>query len=64
MPVTIATADGKKTVRVNERKAPSIDEAFVSLGEYSLSEQTTITITNTDTDGYVVVDAVRLLVKD
>jgi hypothetical protein len=56
--------DGKDSnvVHVNEQE-PSGQQ---SLGRYALpvGHHTTITVTNTDTDGYVVVDGVQLLRKD
>jgi hypothetical protein len=60
VPVTVSV-DGKgtKDVRVNEQE-PSGRQ---SLGEFDLptGHHTTVTVTNTDTDGYVVVDGVQLL---
>jgi hypothetical protein len=62
-PVTITTPRGSTTVRVNQRTAPEIDRLFHSLGTFELpaGRQTTITVDNTGTDGYVVVDAVQCL---
>ena len=66
VPATIESTIGTTVVTVNERKSPPIDSAFVSLGEYKFSKKApaTVTITNRQTDGYVVVDAVRFLTKD
>jgi len=63
VPVTIESADGSKTVMVNERIEPSIDKAFVSLGKFSFkaSEPAVIVVKNDNTDGYVIIDAVQLL---
>lgn len=65
VPVTIESAGGEKSVTVNERKSPPINGTFVSLGEYSFSDiaPAAVTITNTKTDGYVVIDLVRFLAK-
>jgi hypothetical protein len=63
VPVTIESADGSKTVSVNERVEPPIDKAFVSLGTFSFSAQkpAVIIVKNDGTDGYVIIDAVQLL---
>lgn len=34
VPVTVFSADGEKTLHINERQPPPIDGRFVSLGEY------------------------------
>lgn len=63
VPVTIETAEGSKTIRVNERLKPTIDGAFVSLGEFSFSasKPAAVIVRNDNTDGYVVIDAVQLV---
>lgn len=60
VPVMIDHAGGSTEVKVDEKKAPSIEKAFVSLGKYKLSpdKPLAVTISNRDTNGYVVVDAV------
>jgi hypothetical protein len=67
VPVTITHADGKTTVKVNQRQPPSIDRAFVSLGTFRFEKGKTgsVEISNRDVDGYVIIDAVQWLpVKD
>jgi FAD-dependent oxidoreductase family protein len=59
--VDIETANGTKTVRVNQRKKPPIDGLFLSLGHYSLEGRGKVTVSNQDADGYVTVDAVQWL---
>jgi hypothetical protein len=61
--VTIRTAAGEQTVRVDQRRAPEIDGLFHSLGRFSLDagEGTCVTISNLGADGYVVVDALHVL---
>ncbi len=63
VPVKIIHAGGESTVKVNQRVHPSLDQVFVSLGEFEFSKDqpAVIEISNADTDGYVVVDAVQLL---
>lgn len=63
VPVTIESADGSKTVMVNERIEPPIDKAFVSLGKFDFmaSKPAVIIVKNDNTDGYVIIDAVQLL---
>jgi hypothetical protein len=63
VPVTVNHADGKSTLRIDQRKQPSADQGFVSLGKYRFDRErgATVTISTAETNGYVVVDAVQLL---
>ncbi|MDC0291871.1 FAD-dependent oxidoreductase [Verrucomicrobiales bacterium] len=66
VPVTVIHGDGESTVvTVNEKNEPTIDGAFVSLGEFQFDDPkaATVTISNEGTDGYVVIDAVQWLKK-
>ncbi|MGV3663624.1 MAG: FAD-dependent oxidoreductase [Prosthecobacter sp.] len=65
VPVVIQHAAGSETITVNQRKAPSIDGLFVSLGEFAFDadKPAIITIRNDNTDGIVGADAVQLLAK-
>lgn len=64
VPVTIHHGGGETTVTVNEREAPKIGGSFVSLGDYEFSGGTgSVVVSNKDTDGFVVVDAVQWLPK-
>jgi hypothetical protein len=62
-PVVIDHADGRAKVAVNQREKPPIDGLFKSLGVYTFSaaQPATVTIHNTGTDGFVVIDAVQLV---
>jgi len=63
VPVTIKCADGDKTVVVNQEEAPKIDNLFRSLGKFRFAAGTegSVVISNKDTTGYVIVDAVRFI---
>jgi hypothetical protein len=63
VPVVIRHAGGETTVAVNQRKAPTLDRAFVSLGTFRFDKGRSgyVEIRNTDADGYVVIDAVQWL---
>ena len=63
VPVTIESAHGIKTKRVNQKLKPNIEEHFVSLGEFSfeMNKKARVTIRNKGTDGYVIVDSIRFL---
>jgi len=63
VPVTVHHAGGETTVTVDEKKAPSIDGSFVSLGTFDFvaGKAAEVVVTNRGTDGYVVVDAVQWL---
>jgi hypothetical protein len=63
VPVTIIHADGKTTVKVNQRQAPAVDRAFVSLGVFRFEKGKTgaVEISNAGVDGHVIIDAVQWL---
>jgi hypothetical protein len=63
VPVKVTHADGEQTITVNEKQAPTLDKAFVSLGKFHFTadKPAIVTVTTEGTDGYVVVDAVQLL---
>lgn len=63
VPVTVDHAMGSARVSVNQRIVPPLDGLFVTLGTYEFSSDAPaiITVSNTDTDGFVNVDAVQLL---
>ena len=62
VPVTIETRAGPVTVKVNQKKQPAIEGAWHSLGRHELpAGKVTITISNKDTDGHVIADAVQLI---
>lgn len=63
-PVTVHFVDEQtKTIRVNQRKLPPIDDLFVSLGTFEFNENlpARVVISNKGTDGHVIVDAVQFL---
>jgi hypothetical protein len=64
VPVTVESAEGSKTVMVNEKVMPPIDGMFVSLGTFSFTaaKGAVIVVSNEKTDGFVVIDGVQLLV--
>lgn len=59
VPVTIAHAGGTASVQLNQRDTPPIGGHFGPVGRYRFERTGTVTITNTATDGHVVIDAVR-----
>jgi hypothetical protein len=60
VPVTVEHAGGKTEVKVNQKQAPAIEKAFVSLGQFELSpdKPLVVTISTTDTNGHVIADAI------
>ena len=60
-PVIINHTGGPTTKTVNQQKAPPIDNAWLSLGTYDFAETATVTISNEDTNGHVIIDAVQFL---
>ncbi|WP_146391588.1 FAD-dependent oxidoreductase [Allorhodopirellula solitaria] len=61
VPVTIHRGNETNELRLNQRKKPK-HGAFASLGQFAFPKgEAVVEISNTDTNGYVVVDAVQLL---
>lgn len=58
-PVTVHHTDGVTTLHVNQRITPPIDGLFFSLGVFTFDHEAIITISNENTDGHVVADAVQ-----
>ena len=62
VPVTIDSADGEKTVNLDQRKNEGDKAGFVSLGVHRFNSGTAkVTLSTEGADGYVVVDAVQFL---
>ena len=53
VPVTVFSADGERTIQVDQRKPPPIDGRFVSLGEYRFEKagQSFVIVANEGADG-------------
>ncbi len=65
-PVTLQHAGGEEVVHLNQRQRPPIDGRLISLGEFQFDHNATATVTvsNDDTNGYVIADAVQFLPAD
>ena len=61
VPVAIRHVGGELRMSVNERMPPNVDKSFHSLGKFTFDAEAVVTVSNTNTDGYVVLDAVQLL---
>jgi hypothetical protein len=62
VPIAVQHAGGVAEVRVNQRIAPTLEQAFVSLGRFEFdAAPAVVTISNRDTDGHVIADAVQFL---
>jgi hypothetical protein len=61
--VTIVHADGTERRTINQRAKPTAASGFVSLGAYRFTPEQpgSVEISNADTDGHVIADAVQLL---
>jgi hypothetical protein len=59
-PVTVKAGDTKQDVVVNQRKRVDLGKP---LGTYRIEDDMTVTVSNRDTDGFVVVDGLQLLPK-
>jgi hypothetical protein len=65
-PVTVFSADGEKTIKVNERETPPIDGRFISLGQFRFESngQGFVIVSNEETKGHVIADAVQFIPVD
>jgi hypothetical protein len=64
VPVTIVHAKGQSTVSVNQKNPPAIDKALHPLGRFTFEKEAIVTIGNAGTDGYVIADAVQLVMPE
>jgi hypothetical protein len=61
-PITLYTAQGPKTVRIDFTQTPPIDGLWISLGKFDFATQeATVVVSNAGTTGIVVTDAVQFL---
>ncbi len=63
VPVTVFSADGEKTIRINQKQPPPIDGRFISLGvfRFEVAGQSFVMVTTEGTTGYVIADAVQFI---
>lgn len=63
--VEVHGGSSPKVLEVDQRKAPPIDGRFLSLGEFDFDKDvlSVVIVSNTKSDGYVVIDAVQWLPK-
>jgi FAD dependent oxidoreductase len=61
VPISIQHAGGEAQATLNEKQPPAIDKTFHSLGKFRFGKEAVVTISNTNTNGYVVIDAVQLV---
>jgi Protein of unknown function (DUF1553) len=66
VPVTVFSADGEKTIHIDQRETPDIDGLFVSLGQYRFEKtgQGFVIIETEGTSGHVIADAVVFIPAD
>jgi hypothetical protein len=65
VPVEIQHAGGVQKMKVDQKREPSIEKSFVSLGTYDFSSDgAVVSVSNAGTDGYVVIDAVQWIPED
>lgn len=65
VPVVVQHAGGEKIIRVDQRKSPPLDDVFISLGtfEFAVDRPAVVVVTNSNTDGYVIIDAVQWIAE-
>jgi len=60
-PVTVHFAGGTKRLHVDQRAKPPLAGVLFPLGTFKLDAGSALVVSNADTDGYVIVDAVQLV---
>jgi hypothetical protein len=63
VPVTIAHADGEATAKVNQQTPGAVDKLWASVGTFAFAadKPAVVTVSNSGTDGFVLVDAVQFV---
>ena len=61
VPVTITTTDGPVEVTLDQRKAPAHEDLTARVASAWFGETATVTISNKNTDGHVIIDAVQFV---
>ena len=63
VPVLVRSKDGDTTVIVNEQQVPNLENGFISLGMFNFDPATVgaVIVSNKDTKGQVVIDAIQVL---
>jgi len=62
--IVLGTADGEKTVEIDQRKKAGDENGFVSLGVHAFDAGLNeVIVTNAEADGFVVADAVQFLLR-
>jgi hypothetical protein len=65
VPITMTYRTGKSKDFLNQRQAPKQDGfETVGRGQFAADDTITIVISNADTDGHVIVDAVQIIAKN
>jgi hypothetical protein len=66
VPITVESAEGSKTIRINQQRGPAQGSPFVSLGTFRFEggKKGAVMIANQGTDGHVIVDAVQCIPAD
>lgn len=59
-PVTVSVGEVEQEMTVDQREAT---ENGASLGDFRIHDSMTVTVSNQDTDGFVIVDGVQLLLQ-
>jgi len=61
VPVTVTSADGEKTMSIDEQAQPGLENGFVSLGTFKFDKAGAVTVSNKGIQGHIAVDAVQVL---
>ncbi|MEZ6111350.1 MAG: FAD-dependent oxidoreductase [Pirellulaceae bacterium] len=61
VPVRVRHADGESVVKLNQREKPEHHSLLATVGEFGFDGPATVVISNDETDGHVILDAVQFV---
>lgn len=64
VPVVVHHVGGTSEFTIDQRKQAPIDDLALPLGKFKLNQESAVVISNAETDGYVVIDAVQFVPAD
>ncbi|MEZ0265626.1 MAG: FAD-dependent oxidoreductase [Phycisphaerae bacterium] len=61
VPVTVTSADGDKSITIDQQAQPGLENGFISLGTFKFDKAGSVTVSNKGAQGTIAVDAIQVL---